>query len=147
MSTPLRVYRNPPNTHPVNGPEVQAALSGGGDTQFDAYYTRLIKLIPVEIVSFYTCGVALFQTRPDILWGLLAVSSVFVVVLRARLTRDETRQSKIQWGAVVISLVSFWIWAYQLGGPYTTVAYYDPQFSSFLILVWTFGVPIIFRGD
>ena len=81
-------------------------------------------------------------------WVLVCL--VFTMVAMAR--QSKTVEGKpnevhpVAWPQVAISVVSFAVWAYALGGPFVAWGIYLPWLGTLLILGWTFLVPFIYPG-
>lgn len=126
------------------------AAPAGGDA-FRNYLDRLLKLIPGEIVGLYIVGSGLIpEDRPFILVGWFVFCSLALVLVRVKGTADPETGLGAQKGAVIISLVSFIIWIYSLGGPFKafpSLDIHEPTVGSLMILGWTFIVPFFYRGS
>ena len=143
MAAPLRIYRTRPTELQVEA----VPASNKRDEQFDGYLARLTKLIPAEVLSFYIVGCSRFPTRTTLLWLMFVVGMLLVVVVRVKYTFDEERKSNIQWSSIVVSLISFAVWAYNLGGPFLASGIHDADYAAFFVLTWTFVPPILLKGD
>jgi hypothetical protein len=141
--SPFRIRRPPPK---------RAALApesdGGGTNEFKHYLDRLIRMIPTEVVGLYLVGNGVIPTEERVArLGWPVVCLIGLLVLRIYGTRDPETGEKAQWVTVLISAVAFVIWIYTLGGPFQLLGVYKPYVGSLLVLVWTFFVPIFYRGD
>jgi hypothetical protein len=112
----------------------------------DEYLSRLMKLLPGEIVALYTLGAALF--KDDIVGQrfCIAASLVTLLVLRSLATRSNVTGIP-QWLSVAISAVSFVIWLFVLGGPVESVFNYKMSYAVFAMALWTTIVPVFYKGD
>ncbi len=117
---------------------------------FDSYLERLMKLIPSEVVGLYLIGYGFIKDLEkhidavNIIW--LIFCAVALIIVRAKNTMAN---NQVQWPAVFISLISYFIWVISLGG---VVAEYlgtsfKPEYASLLILGWTFIVPYLYHGN
>lgn len=132
--------------------------------RLDSYLERVAKLVPAEaIAAFPMLNTVAGENhtiaqwaQPAVAWALLGV----VVLLRSQATRGP--ESGAQWGAVVISVISYFIWVNAIGGEFglrylaeavfagaTTESVEDSEkFLTFLALVvWTMVVPVFYRGQ
>ncbi|HTO53196.1 MAG TPA: hypothetical protein VMR50_07400 [Myxococcota bacterium] len=132
----------------------RSASPGAGAPPADGladYAERLSKLVPAEVISLYLAGVGVIgapQSSPQLSVAWVGVCLVGVVAVRVWGTRESGPGSRPQWPAVAIAAVSFLIWVYQLGGgPFALASLYDPKAAALLLLVWTFFVPLFYRGD
>ena len=113
-----------------------------------AYFGRLIKMIPAEVLALYVAlaplaakeHIALQLTIPIVCLGL-------VVLSRTLGTRRAADNVKIDPWTVVISSVAFVIWVYALGGPFVALKAYNAVLACILVTVYTTAVPMIYRGD
>jgi hypothetical protein len=99
------------------------------DAQDDSPTTRLLKMIPGEAVSFYGGAVAsidqLYRTKvitdPIAYFWLLVfvtlLAYILLIVIRWKMTKDP-RSGITQWQPIVITAISFSIYAYTIGGPF-----------------------------
>lgn len=126
-----------------------AAPAGGtivAAPRFDSYLARLLKLIPVEVLGFVLVSEPLVpagQTAARVAVFVLGLLGVFLI--RTRATRGD--DGRPQWPAVWISAGSYLVWVYQLGGAFAELGLHVPWAGSLLVVVWTFLVPLVYRGD
>ena len=109
----------------------------------DPYITRLVKLVPSEIVGLY------LMVREEATAWLGRRALVCLVVLLIVRSFGTQRQGKpVQVGAVLIAAVSFVIWVYATGG-YLGSWVLPPILGirTAAVAVWTFIVPAVYRGD
>jgi hypothetical protein len=138
MSAPFRIR------HPESGFHEVA----GTDQPIRDYFERLMKTIPGEVVGLYIVGSGLIpREKPHVLVFWTALCLFGVIALRAWGTADTSRQLGPQWPAVLISSISFVIWVYSMGGPFTAYGLAEPYIGSLLVLAWTFFVPIFYKGS
>ena len=153
MSAPLRINKfRPPREEPRSA--FPLPKSGGTPpesqrpTQMQAYFDRLVKLIPAEVVAIYLVGIGIIpadQKPAFAIWA--AVCFCLVIVARAYATSDRENNIPPQWPAVIISAISFVIWAYTMPGAFQVYGLAVGYIGSLLVLVWTFLVPYIYRGS
>lgn len=135
---PLRIRK----TKKVQG------INGATTIEGSPYFERLLKLIPTEIISIYIFGVGLIpETEKTVLWIWPALCLVMLIVVRLFATRENPSPQSSQSLAVLIASISFLIWLYTLGGIFTTLAFYKSYIGSLAVLVWTFFVPYVYKGD
>jgi len=138
MTAPFRISRPTPRP---------GATALTGDDGFRFYLDRLFKMIPGEVISLYLVGSGLIpqdQTIVLVLWSVICLGGV--VIVRIYGTADPPNDKPPQWGPITISAISFVIWVYSLGGPFAAFGLAVPWVGSLLILLWTFFVPIFYRG-
>jgi len=130
MSGPLRIRGAPA------GPTV-GAYAG----PVDPWLTRLVKLVPAEVVAVYLAGRPLAAEKYAGDWPVACL--VLVVLVRAWGTADRRGP---QWASVAISVVSFVLWVYAMGGRFLTWNV-DVNLAALAVLVWTTVVPVVWRGE
>lgn len=139
MSAPFRIRR--PNL-------TITEESSGSQEELNSYLERLMKMIPSEVLSLYLVGSGVIPQTDRIvlvLWSVICL--VGVVCIRVYGTADFQRKLPPQWKAVAISAIAFIIWIYSLGGPFAAYNLHIPYVGSLLVLVWTFFVPIFYKGS
>jgi hypothetical protein len=109
--------------------QASAKSASAASDQDDSALARLLKMIPGEAVSFYGTSVAsldqLYQRKviPDpwsYFWLLVLVALmalVLLIVIRWKMSKDP-KTGVTQWQPVAITVVSFLIYAYTIGGPF-----------------------------
>jgi len=130
MSGPLRIRGAP------SGPTV-----GGYAGPVDPWLTRLVKLVPAEVVAVYLAGRPLAEAKYAGEWPV--VCFLLVIVVRAWGTGDRKGP---QWISVAISAVSFVLWVYAMGGRFLHWNV-DVNLAALAVLVWTTVVPVMWRGE
>jgi hypothetical protein len=117
----------------------KAAVLSGGGTQED-YLGRVVKYIPAEIVTLYVSAIGIVPdtnlNRNTFLWGIFAFCAVGTPVFMSLVTRDANKKPLLT--QVILATVAFPIWAYALGGIFTTTPGYAPFIGSLLLMAATF---------
>jgi hypothetical protein len=112
---------------------------------FRFYLDRLMKLIPGEVVGLYLTGTGIIpkdRLPVSFIWALVCL--VAVILVKAYGTADVSRNIKPDWVHVSISVVSYLIWIYTIGGPFQE--YTTPWIGSIMVITWTFFIPFIYKG-
>ena len=131
----LRIRR--PATKTTGSPP---AAPGGGDSG-NTYLARLVKLIPGEVIALYLT----FKTQAAAFLGIWSVICLGLVVLvRIIATREPGKGP--QYCAVGVAAGSFFLWVYAMGGYFFTLQL-PANGISIGIGVWTFLVPLFYKGD
>jgi hypothetical protein len=117
------------------------------DTEYvataDSYFDRLFKYIPSEIVAGYIFIQAVLKQLSDsdkllvINWLIFAVFCVLTPLYLWRIQKVLKIQQHI------ITLTSFIVWAFALGGPFSLYTWYDPVYGAILLPVYTIVAAII----
>lgn len=107
------------------------------------YLTRLLKLIPSEIVALYLVVVGLIPVdEPESGWVSLIVSVTLLAVIPMYLLR----MNKVNdWKLILVTSFSFVIWVYTLGGPFAYWGIHKAYIGSILLILWTGLLPLIYK--
>ncbi|MGO9116054.1 MAG: hypothetical protein ACLQPD_00390 [Desulfomonilaceae bacterium] len=126
-----------------SAPAATSRTSARRTKQGDVYFTRLVKLIPSEIVGLYLT----FRETAASFLGIWAAICL-ILLLFIRTIGNSHKLESIQILAVSISSVSFILWVYAMGGDFLGIKFPDiPGAIPVSIGVWTFVVPYIYKGD
>lgn len=110
----------------------------------DPYASRLLKYIPSEIVAAYLVIRGMIPADGSVLsfWATLAVPALMLVLTPFYLVRlQEVKDA----GQVAVTMVSYLVWLYTLGGPF------GPRFldihvswiGSIVLVLWTLFIPLL----
>jgi len=125
-------------------------LSGAPDvvlpvgTGYDNYYSRLVKLIPAEVIAFYLALDALASALPEkqvLLWvvsGVAAAGAWFYLGRVAGVTSVVQR---------LLSVAALVIWIYVTGGPFAALPWYNATYGKLVLVAFTFFVPLMYKGQ
>lgn len=121
-----------------------AVPPGTTQTPGDPFLTRLVKLIPAEVLAIYLAGIELSSNFPGI-WSFVCL----LLVVISRIWGTKENGMEIQWLAVFVSSVSFIIWVYAMGNYFFDWRLPDSNaaIASLAVLVWTFVVPHFYKGN
>jgi uncharacterized membrane protein HdeD (DUF308 family) len=126
------------------------ALGAPAAEPYDTYVTKLLKLIPAEVISVYLAGLALIpaslpesQKIAPLAW--LGICFLFVIIARYAMTTDKNTSP--DWKIIGLSVVSFVIWTYSMGGPWESTSVYISWLGGLAVIAWTFLVPYCFRDE
>ncbi len=114
------------------------------------YQDKLLKLIPTEIVGAYMflSGVvsggpeSAAQTAGNVLddnliyivfFALLALTPLY-------LWRVSNVTNVVQ---IIVTTVSYVVWVYTLGGPFSIWGIYSPAAGSVFLVIWTLAMPML----
>jgi len=131
---------------PMNAPlrlnmAERSAVVGKPAGPADPWLTRLVKLVPAEIVAVYLAGRPFAQEHYAGWWPVACL--VLTIVVRAWGTSDRRGP---QWRSVLVSAISFVLWVYATGGHFLTLQV-DVNLASLAVLFWTTLVPVFWRGE
>lgn len=108
----------------------------------DGYFDRLFKYIPAELVAGYifVTGSVKQLTAPGetklLSWLLFAVFTILTPLYLNRV--QKVRKLK----QLVVSTLSFVVWAFALGGPFALTEWYNPLHGSLLLPVFTLLIAV-----
>ncbi len=111
----------------------------------DNYLSRVLKHIPSEIVMTYVSidGVlrTTYQNRPEILnqalWILAGVLCVMTPLWLWRVMHVR------RFSQLLLSTLAFPLWLFAMGGPFTTLDWYQPALGGVVLPLYTLLVPLI----
>lgn len=108
----------------------------------DGYFDRLFKYIPAELVAGYifvngTVKQITDQSSAEVLHWILFTA--FWILTPLYLWRVQ-KVKKIQ--QHIISLLSFIVWVFALGGPFALYGWYDPVYGALLLPFYTIIIAI-----
>ena len=112
----------------------------------DGYFDRLFKYIPAEIVAGYTFVLGVVKQLTDTgqqmfwQWSLFALFSILTPLYLLKIQKVHKFQQH------AISLISFVVWVFALGGPFALCRWYIPVYGSILLPVFTL-VAAIFEAE
>ena len=112
---------------------VEKAVSPG---RLEDVLSRVVKLAPGEVVGLYLLGKG-FADPSWLGWWSMACAALAVVF--------RVWATKSQWASVLISVLAFGLWVLALGDPLLSFTL-DGRIASLAILVFTFVVPIFYKG-
>ncbi len=118
------------------------ALPAG--TGYDNYYSRLVKLIPAEVIAFYLALDTLASTLPEKQVLLWVVSGIAVAGAWFYLGRVAGVTSVVQ---RLLSIAALVIWIYVTGGPFAALSWYSATYGKLVLVVFTFAVPLFYTGQ
>jgi hypothetical protein len=114
----------------------------------DGYLASLSKLVPAEVATAYLVLVGLLPAAPKVggavaMWivvGILVVLTPLYVLYRSK---EPTKPLVL--GQAFVTLVIFLVWAYIIGGPFTTTPGYDKFWGSLALVVISASSPLLVR--
>ena len=77
------------------------------------------------------------------IWSLICLALVFV----SRILGTSEPAKRVQWWGVGVSAVSFVIWVYAIGANILDFQLSDKGVAYIAVLLWTFAVPYLYKGD
>jgi hypothetical protein len=126
----------------LNQPGSGSKLPAGTVTR-DGYFDRLFKYIPAELVAGYIFVLGVVKQLTNAGEIIIFQWSLFIVfcILTPLYLRRVQKVLKLQ--QHIISLLSFVVWVFALGGPFALCSWYNPVYGAILLPVFTLIVAII----
>jgi len=109
----------------------------------DAYFDRLFKYIPAELVAGYVFVLGVVKQLTDageiklFQWALFIIFCIMTPLYLWRVQKVQKIQQHI------ISLLSFVVWVFALGGPFALSGWYNQVYGAILLPVFTLIVAIL----
>ena len=117
------------------------------------YQSKLLKLIPTEIVGAYMFLSGVVSGGPEsaastasllddnlimvVFFALLALTPLY-------LWRVSNVTSIVQ---IIVTTISYVVWVYTLGGPFSVWHIYSPAAGSVFLVIWTLAMPLLVPAD
>ena len=117
----------------------------------ERYDEKLLKLIPAETVAVYLSlqGVLLSSmgapAEAQRLNAWLWVIFVVMLVLNGLYLRKVQNVTDYKQHAILAT--AFVVWVFTMGGPFRNLSFYEPFMGSLLLTLYTFVVPLFYRGQ
>ena len=80
-----------------------------------------------------------------LIWSLVCLAAI--IIIRVYGTADPQKSKAPSWVQVAISAAAYILWIYSLGDVFKFYNLYVPYIGFLLILVWSFFVPLIYKGE
>lgn len=130
---------------------VQTLTGEKSDTKPDDYLSRLLKLIPAEVIALYTGIYNVLKTmkmeKVEIAYSIIAVLMVICCVVFLLYTiADNTNK----WKQLIISTISLIIWMILSGGIdvfFSNNIENATGITTIVMMLWIFIIPIFYKGD
>lgn len=138
MSAPFRIEK----------PVLFRSGNAQAGEEFREYLSRLLKMIPAEVLGVYTIGAGFIPKTEHVAEAVWAsICLVLVVVVRLWGTADPSNDQGPQKIPVAVAAIAFVIWIYNLGGPFATYGLHVPYIGSLAVLLWSFAIPLFYKGE
>jgi hypothetical protein len=105
------------------------------------YKSKLLKLIPSEIVAAYLVIEGIIPDHRKYI-GTLAVSIILLILVPFYLKRIYKVK---RFGQHVFVMIAFVIWIYSLGGPFRHWNLWEAWIGSSLLILYTLAIPLFYR--
>lgn len=113
--------------------------------QENPYMTKLLKLIPSEIIAAYLVIVGFI---PD---GYEQKKLILIIISVALLILIPFYMGKLQdvklFSQKLLAMVSFVVWLYTLGGVFVELGIYEAFIGSIILVFWTLLIPLFYPSQ
>jgi len=122
-------------------------------TDENPYQDKLLKLIPTEIVGAYMFLSGVVSGGPEsaaqtsnvvddnliyiVFFALLALTPLYIWRV-SHVTNIPQ---------VIVTTISYIVWVYTLGGPFSVWGIYSPAAGSVFLVIWTLAMPLLVPAD
>lgn len=125
--------------------------SDASRSELGQYWDRLKNLIPAEVSAIYIAGHGVIPQGEKVGLAVWATAClIFTILFMYKETQRVEGKPKAKyppdWMHITISSISFLLWVYALGGPFSEYGVYVPWIGTLIILAWTFVVPYFYKG-
>ena len=112
------------------------------------YIQKLVKLIPAEALSAYLVLINLAADDANKILATFVIGLAIVFGVRLLGTMDPTNHNLPNIPLLVVSLIGYPIWVYNIGGAASGIfkAYYDLYFGTALMVLFTIFSPYLYSG-
>jgi len=111
----------------------------------DDYATRVVKYIPVEIVAAFVTIDGILQAATAVAesvhWLVFCALLLLTPLYTWRLTTKEGLPPA--YAQIGISIASFAVWVFALGGPFKFLSWYNHAYGSVLLIIFTLIPPFL----
>ena len=141
----MKLFRQilpPPANGKTRSGAPDVAMPAG--TGYDNYYSRLVKLIPAEVIAFYLALDALASALPEkqvVLWVVFGIALAGAWFYLGRMAGVHSVVQRL------LSLAALVIWVYVTGGPFASLPWYNATYGKLVLVVFTFAVPLFYTGQ
>lgn len=109
--------------------------------EIDKYASRLIKYIPVEVITLYLTLDALVRSSAtiphSIYWSIFIVGVLGTYLYLWRVEKVNKQKQ------LAISVGAYCVWVFALGGPFEFFSWYNSIYGGLLLPIYTFFIAII----
>ena len=127
--------------------QLQKNLAG---SSVDTYFDRVIKYIPSDIVGAWVAAAGLIKSASDVpqatlFWIAFGVGIVLTCAWTIKQTSERGKAVAIT--QTVVSTGAFFVWAFALGEPFSTLEFYRPVYGSLVLILYTLIVGLVIPSE
>lgn len=116
----------------------------------DDYKDKLFKIIPSEIIAFWIASnnaISTAQNVPAVLpWIVFILGVILTPFWTWRKIKSEKSGTQdkiiIPKTQLIMTTISFIVWIFAIGGPFSTLKFYNPLYGTLLMFSWTTIAPL-----
>jgi len=111
----------------------------------DPFLTKVLKIIPAEIIAAYLAiAGAIPEDDPKTKMILIIVSIFLFWIIPFYLIFLQKVVNVFQ---VVVTSLSFPVWIFSIGGPFSYYEFYQNYYGTIALVLWTLLIPFAFIPD
>ena len=119
-------------------------MMGANDEPAD-YLGRLVGYIPAEIVALYLTAAGLVpqttSAKQTVLWCIFGTCALLTPITLYFTTQDPKKGPLYL--QVLLATIAFPVWVFAIGGPFSSLQWYQSWIASLLLIFVTFGFGLI----
>lgn len=127
------------------------APSVDAKAQLDDYNTKVLKLVPADVVAVFVLVDALIRADGSVPYWVYWMTFMVLICITYFYVHQKTALP----GAppaekqALVSAVSFAIWVFALGGPfsYAKLHWYHPVYGAIVLPLYTLAVPLLWTSE
>ena len=134
-------------TRRIVGTELQATATGGS---LDTYFDRVVKYVPADVVAAWLfVGTVIRSAIDGSSVGLEWAAFGFLLIFTPFWTLKQARVKGLPPAVVQssIAFVSFAVWVFALGEPFSGLDWYRPLYGSLALVAFTLLVALLNSPD
>jgi len=111
--------------------------------QENNYQSRLLKLIPSEIIAAYLVIIGFIPPGYEHSKILLTiVTAILLIMVPFYLISFMAVKGPLQ---IIFTSLSFLVWVYSMGGPFVYYGIHEAVIGSALLVLWTLLIPLVVK--
>ena len=112
----------------------------------DGYWSKLVKMIPAEIIAFFMALNAISASFPEPV-KTIAIWLSFAIVVVGGVVYLYKYNNVRKAGQLIAMTIPLIIWIYVIGGPFTMFAWYHQGYGEFIGAIYTFFIPMVYNPE
>lgn len=114
--------------------------------EVDGYFDRIVKYVPVEVVSAWIAATALIESadtapKETLHWIVFFVGLVLVGPWRIKLTSRPGLSPAVT--QAVVATAAYAVWIFAMGGPFASLAWYQPVYGGLALIFFLLAAGLI----